>query len=325
MKSHQKHLSGDAYTRLSLISKNYLTGTPERLIGIKLAPLIQRNKQYVPPNIIPPDKTEAVPNISPNVVVPKPQPPSAGIKNIQPPTQPKMLAPFDRNKLISKKGYLDSSLEVTQDDKDITILFPNNRSSNKVPKPRGNNIILTPISQDKSNLLKANEKTSPQAPPKKRMKSVVQKNNDNSFMSDKPKEAKKKPRNFVPELKIPEVGSELKGFSKSSQRDVINTDRTHAKVRRSSTPKMLRKGSEPSKFTVNSHLPTKVKKVREGRVEEVLVSPPKNRGKKNNTYISEVDQSLSAESGHENHIYPHYSRDKKKGVNNVIKLIMSYL
>ena len=126
-----KGISTDQYTRLSVIQRSHISGTPERLIGIKLTPLMARAKVNYTPNILQPDPVTLPPQVSPNILHPKNYLNPLNQKTASLIPHPKLPSPFERNKNLPKRSYLDTSIDAPFDEKDITILMPPTKQGHK--------------------------------------------------------------------------------------------------------------------------------------------------------------------------------------------------
>jgi hypothetical protein len=301
MKSHAKQLSTGAYTKFSLMSKVYMTPTPEKMTGVRLAPLTHINNKNVPPPRGGLEKSERQPvtsyNIAPSKLTNNPLNPKHN--TLLP--NPKLPLPIDKPKNLAKKSFLDSSLDSTTEERDLSSILPQSKLLFRGPagKPR-TNIVLTPISQEKekSNLIR-NMQNGNGYIVKKRMRSVGPKHNDSSFLSEKGSHIRQH-HDFVPPLNIPSTTSNSKVVPKQTNSNALNTDRTHSKQRKSFSPRMSRKGSEPSRLFSNDRPLLKKKFIQEhSHFDESSTSPggPKKFHKRIATFLAEIDKSLSVESG----------------------------
>jgi hypothetical protein len=139
---------------------------------------------------------------------------------------------------LIKKNFLDTSLDSALEERDLShvskLLF-----KGSLTKPRAH--ILAPITHEKSNLIKPGEK----AIIKKRIRSVVARPHEYSFISEKSRDHGQKTE-IVPPLNLNQSGVKdyIKVNINLNTSVLTNTDRTHAKGTEF-TPTMSRKGSEP--------------------------------------------------------------------------------
>lgn len=300
MKAHTKQLSSGAHTRFSLLSKAYLNSPQEKATGVRLAPLNYINNKYIAPPKATVDRTDRQPlvsyNAGPSKIGINPQ----SLKHNTITTNPKLPLPIEKPKVFPKKGFLDTSLDSALEERDMSLILPQSKLLFKGPttKPR-TNIVLTPISQEKekSNLIK-NSMNNNGYIVKKRMKSVGPRQHDSSFLSEKSKENRQH-SDIVPRLNIPHTTSNHKPPVKQ-QNNILYTDRTHSKKRGSLSPRMSRKGSEPSRFAAHDRLIPKRRFIQDqSHLEEHSASPTHHKKvhKRITTFLAEIDHSLSVESG----------------------------